>query len=86
MTNAPLLRSVATLACVAGCSHISVCMAGANSTGHRAVSSVLVGVRSPAELREDVATYARPVPGELWRELVELGLLRGQVPVPAGAP
>jgi D-threo-aldose 1-dehydrogenase len=54
--------------------------------GHPAVSSVLVGVRSPAELREDAATYARPVPGELWRELVELGLLHGQVPVPAGAP
>jgi D-threo-aldose 1-dehydrogenase len=54
--------------------------------GHPAVSSVLVGVRSAAELKEDVAMYARPVPGELWQELVGLGLLPGQVPVPAGAP
>ncbi len=42
MTCAPRERSVATLAWVAGCSHISVCMAGANATGHRAVSRVLV--------------------------------------------
>jgi D-threo-aldose 1-dehydrogenase len=54
--------------------------------GHPAVRSVLVGVRSPAELKEDVELHARPVPAELWRELVELGLLPGQVPVPAGVP
>ena len=42
MTTAPRERSVATLAWVAGCSHISVCIAGANTTGQRAVSSVLV--------------------------------------------
>ena len=41
-TSTPRLRSVATLACVAGCSHISVCIAGASTTGQRAVSSVLV--------------------------------------------
>ena len=33
---------VATLAWVAGCSHISVCIAGASTTGQRAVSRVLV--------------------------------------------
>jgi D-threo-aldose 1-dehydrogenase len=54
--------------------------------GHPAVSSVLVGVRSPAELKEDIDLSMRRIPGELWRELVELGLLPGQVPVPAGAP
>ena len=42
MTCTPRARSVATLAWVAGCSHISVCMAGAMTTGQRAVSSVLV--------------------------------------------
>src|SRR5689334_15538969 len=42
MTSAPRDRRVATFACVAACSHISVCIAGANTTGHRAVSSVLV--------------------------------------------
>src|SRR4051794_2316332 len=42
MTWAPRARNVATLDCVAGCSHISVCMAGANSTGQRAVSRAAV--------------------------------------------
>ena len=41
-TTTPRERSVATLARVAGCCHISVCMAGARSTGQVAVSSVLV--------------------------------------------
>jgi hypothetical protein len=39
-TRMPRSRSVSTLAVVAACSHISVCMAGAISTGHRAVSKV----------------------------------------------
>src|SRR5579859_2839390 len=46
-TTAPRRRSTATLAWVAGCSHISVCMAGVYSTGHLAVSNVAVS-RSPA--------------------------------------
>ena len=41
-TTTPRERRVATLARVAGCSHISVCIAGANTTGQRAVSRVLV--------------------------------------------
>jgi hypothetical protein len=41
-TIAPRDRSVATFARVAGCSHISVCIAGAYRVGQRAVSSVFV--------------------------------------------
>ena len=41
-TSTPRERSVATLARVAACSHISVCIAGAITTGQRAVSRVLV--------------------------------------------
>jgi hypothetical protein len=53
MTSAPRLRSVSTLATVAGCSHISVCMAGTKMTGPRAVSSVDVSRSSarPAAAR-----------------------------------
>src|ERR1700677_2740101 len=47
ITTAPRSRSVVTLACVAGCSHISVCIAGANTTGQVAISKVAVS-RSPA--------------------------------------
>jgi D-threo-aldose 1-dehydrogenase len=52
--------------------------------GHPAVTSVLVGVRSVDELREDVALYAQGVPADLWEELVISGLLPGHVPVPKG--
>jgi D-threo-aldose 1-dehydrogenase len=54
--------------------------------GHPAVTSVLVGVRSAAEVEDDVAMHATAVPDELWRELASSGLLPGDVPVPAGAP
>jgi len=42
ITRVPRLRKVWTLARVAGCAHISVCMAGAKRTGPRAMSRVLV--------------------------------------------
>ena len=41
-TWTPRRRRVAMLSCTAGCSHISVCMAGATSTGARVASSVAV--------------------------------------------
>ena len=41
-TTMPRSRNVSTLVRVAAFSHISVCMAGAITTGHRAVSSVFV--------------------------------------------
>jgi D-threo-aldose 1-dehydrogenase len=53
--------------------------------GHPAVRSVLVGVRSVAELEDALAMYSTAVPDELWQELASAGLLPGDVPVPAGA-
>ena len=41
-TCTPLDRRTARLSCTAACSHISVCIAGATSTGARVASSVLV--------------------------------------------
>jgi D-threo-aldose 1-dehydrogenase len=52
--------------------------------GHPAVTSVLVGARSAAEVEDAVAAFERPVPGELWAELVATGLLPDHVPTPAG--
>ena len=43
--------------------------------GHRAVHSVLVGVRSTVELERAVTNFDRKLPGELWREIVHEGLL-----------
>ncbi len=56
MTRTPRSRSVATLACVAGCCHISVCMAGTIRTGQRAVSRTLV---SRSSARPDAARASR---------------------------
>ncbi len=53
--------------------------------GHPAVRSVLVGVRSVAELEDALAMYATAVPDDLWQELAESGLLPADVPVPVGA-
>jgi len=42
---------------------------------HRAVVAVVVGARSPEEVREHAALSARPVPPDLWDELRTAGLL-----------
>jgi D-threo-aldose 1-dehydrogenase len=54
-------------------------------TGHPAVASVLTGARSAAELEENVAMFTRPVPAELWQELVAAGALPAAAPIPEGA-
>jgi D-threo-aldose 1-dehydrogenase len=51
-------------------------------TAHPAVASVLVGMRSAAEVAENTALAARPTPAGLWEELVAEGLLRPDAPVP----
>jgi len=50
--------------------------------GHPAVASVLVGARTAAEVQDAVAMVDRPVPAELWTELVAEGLLPDHVPTP----
>jgi D-threo-aldose 1-dehydrogenase len=54
-------------------------------TGHPAVAGVLVGMRSPAEVARNLDLAARPVPKELWSELVAEGLLRPDAPAPVQA-
>ena len=50
--------------------------------GHPAVASVLVGVRSMAEVEKDVELFQWPIPDELWERLKADGLLPRDVPVP----
>lgn len=45
---------------------------------HRAVVAVVVGARSPEEVREHAALSTRPVPPDLWDELRTIGLLAGE--------
>jgi len=50
--------------------------------GHPAVTSVVVGVRSVAELAMDLDLLRRPIPSQLWSDLRDEGLLDPHVPVP----
>ncbi|MFD4259114.1 aldo/keto reductase [Streptomyces sp. NPDC058534] len=50
--------------------------------GHPAVASVLVGTRSAAEAEDAAALLHHPVPGALWAEIKERGLLPPHVPTP----
>lgn len=45
-------------------------------TRHPAVTTVLVGARSAAEMEENARLFAAQLPGELWSELRRTGLLQ----------
>ncbi|MET7604412.1 aldo/keto reductase [Streptomyces avermitilis] len=49
---------------------------------HPAVASVLVGARSPYEVRDCAEQFAAPVPADFWPELRAEGLLPADAPVP----
>jgi len=51
-------------------------------SGHPAVAGVVVGMRSAAEVSQNLALAARPVPAQLWDELAAEGLLRPDAPTP----
>jgi D-threo-aldose 1-dehydrogenase len=53
---------------------------------HPAVATVLVGVRSAAELEENVRHFTMPVPQQLWQELRAEGHISPGVPLPGDAP
>jgi D-threo-aldose 1-dehydrogenase len=50
--------------------------------GHPAVASVLVGARSADEVFDAVAMFSVDIPGQLWADLIETGLLPEEVPTP----
>ncbi|MBW8733545.1 MAG: aldo/keto reductase, partial [Asticcacaulis sp.] len=49
---------------------------------HPAVTRVIAGMASPAEVTANAALMAQPVPPDLWRDLKTQGLLRADAPVP----
>jgi D-threo-aldose 1-dehydrogenase len=50
--------------------------------GHPAISCVLVGCRSPAEVSEDARLFELELPSGLWEELRADGLLPNDAPAP----
>lgn len=51
-------------------------------TGHPAVTSVVVGARSPAEVDDAVAAFRHEIPPVLWVDLKSAGLLPEAAPCP----
>jgi D-threo-aldose 1-dehydrogenase len=49
---------------------------------HEAVLSVCVGASSPQQIEQTLSLYRKGVPGSLWPELKERGLLRADAPTP----
>jgi D-threo-aldose 1-dehydrogenase len=55
-------------------------------TGHPAVTTVLIGVRSVAELEDNLRMFRYEIAPDCWQELKAEGLLRPDVPVPSHVP
>ncbi|MET1002943.1 MAG: aldo/keto reductase, partial [Acidimicrobiia bacterium] len=53
--------------------------------GHPSVTTVLIGSRSPDEMRRNFESMRTPIPDDLWAELRAEGLLGGDVPAPGDA-
>ncbi|VXC88822.1 Pyridoxal 4-dehydrogenase [Burkholderia sp. 8Y] len=49
---------------------------------HKVVATVLMGARTPDEVRENAASFATPIPPALWDALRAEGLLHPNAPVP----
>ncbi len=49
---------------------------------HPAVACVLAGARSVAELTENLALVAQPIPAAFWRDLRTAGLVAAEAPLP----
>lgn len=50
---------------------------------HPAVASVIPGAARPEEVRENLASFAAPIPAAFWADLKAEGLLVADAPVPA---
>ena len=50
---------------------------------HAAVTGVGLGMRSAAEVRQNVSSFAAAVPAQLWSDLCAEGLLDERVPIPS---
>jgi D-threo-aldose 1-dehydrogenase len=49
---------------------------------HPCVTTVIPGMRSPAEIEDNVSMLRVPIPGDLWRDLKAEGLLDTSAPTP----
>jgi D-threo-aldose 1-dehydrogenase len=52
--------------------------------GHPAVTGVVVGARTPAEVADTASAFTHPVPADFWTTARSTGLLPPHVPTPRG--
>ena len=50
--------------------------------GHPAVTSIIPGARSVAEVQANIAYFQQQIPADFWAELKRLGLIDPTAPVP----
>jgi D-threo-aldose 1-dehydrogenase len=50
--------------------------------GHPVVAGIVVGMRSAEEVQANLTLFRAAVPGRLWADLRDLGLLDQRAPVP----
>jgi D-threo-aldose 1-dehydrogenase len=82
---APVLKRVRRIEAVCARHGVPLPVAAvAFARAHPAVSSVVLGAVSPAEVRRNLAGWATPVPAALWDELRADGLIRADAPTDAG--
>jgi D-threo-aldose 1-dehydrogenase len=71
------------------CSHHGIPIAAAAlqfPLAHPAITTVVVGARSPREIEENARLIDTPIPEQLWADLLAAGLLRPGAPVPGPSP
>lgn len=80
-----VIERVARLEAVCGAHGVPLAAAALQFPyAHPAIATVLNGARSVAELQENAASFARPIPPALWTALRDEGLLDPRAPVPQG--
>jgi D-threo-aldose 1-dehydrogenase len=51
-------------------------------TAHPAIASLIVGARSPEQMRQNVQWFEAPIPAAFWDTLRRAGIIRPDAPVP----
>ena len=52
---------------------------------HPAVAATIPGARAPSEVEENLRMAGHPVPGDLWAELLQQGMIPADAPTPSGS-
>jgi D-threo-aldose 1-dehydrogenase len=76
--DAAILQRTARIAAICADHGVSLGAAALQfAASHPAVDTLLIGPRTVAELDQNLAAYAEPVPGALWKALADVGVTPG---------